>query len=438
MSSRSPAGGIALSLAVAALVGGAALYAGATTAIGRTALAALAALVAAIGAFAPRIDGGARVRRLCLFVGALAALAFVQTLPLPLAVARAVAPYATTSREAVLGTEGGVRISLDADASRRAALLLGALACLLAVVGTRIPPRAAPTLARALALVGIGQAALGLWVGRYGQRDLLYGGFECSNPLSAYGSFPNRAQFAAFEVVLLGASFVLLGTRRGLLDRLLGLVALCAGAVSVATSGSRAGVAGVATATGAAWLLCAEPGRRRLRLAVLGAALLGLLGARVAGVDALVRALPLRGDESVRLDIWRGSVALAARQPVAGIGFDAFGWAYPGEGREPADRFVTVAENDVLHLAAEGGLVGLALVAAGGLAALRGARSLARRASAPARREAWLSACGPLGLLPLTLSSVPLHAPAVAFATLAAGALVVALLREDDAGPAPG
>lgn len=438
MTPRDGARGTVLALGVAALVGGAGLYAGATTPIGRASLAALAALLAALGALAPRQGDGRHVRVLAGAVGALGALAFLQTLALPPTLAAALAPYATASREAVLGTEGGVAISLDADASARAAWLLGGLAVLLAVAATRFRAQGAAALARALVVVGIGHALLGLGLGRYGEDDLLFGGFPCSSPLTAYGSFPNRAQFAAFEVVLLGASFVLLAARTHPLDRLLGLCGACAAAVAVVASGSRAGLAGVVAASCAAWLVSAEPGRRRGRAVVLGVLLLGLAGARVAGVEALVRAVPLRGDETLRLDVWRGSLDLATRQPVAGIGFDAFGAAYAGEGREPRDRLVNVAENDLLHLAAEGGVVALALLAAAVVAVVRGARALARRANAPARRAARLATCGPIGILPLVLSSVPLHAPAVACATLAAGALVVALLRGGEAEPTPG
>ncbi len=420
-----------------ALVAGAGLYGGATDPLGRVLLAAASAILALACLASPRIADGTRVRRVSLCLGALAVLAFAQTMPLPVALAKGIAPLAYASRDAVGVLDGGVPTSLDVDATRRAGLLLLGFAVLLAAIGPRVSFRGAPVLARGLALVALAHAALGLLVGRYGQRDVvIFGGFEVSNPFQAYGSFANRAQFAAFETVLAGASIWLLaGPRRSTFDRVLGLTSLTAIAVGVFASGSRAGAAGVVLAIAAAWVLASDRGRRRRRaLAVLACAVL-LVAGRVAGIDVLVRAIPLRGDEALRLDVWRGAVDLALRQPVAGVGFDAFRHAYPGEGRKPDDRLVAVAENDVLQLAAEGGVLGFGFAALGAAIVGVGLGSRRRIASAPSRQSAGLALAGPIGLVPLAMTSVPLHAPAVAIATLAAGVLVVALLREETDRP---
>ena len=437
---RSHAGAGVLSIALAAAVAGAGFYGGATDPLGRVLLAALCAILALLWLTAPRVVEGTRVRRLSLSVGALAALALLQTVRLPEGLAKALAPLAFASRDAYGGVDDGVRASLDVDATRRAGVLLLAFAVLLAAIGPRISARAAPILARCLALAALAHAAIALHVGPYGQREVvIFGGFEVTNPFQAYGSFPNRAQFAAFETVLAGASLWLLaGDRQPILDRALGLLSLTTAAAAVVASGSRGGVAGIVLAITAAWVLSPERGRRGRRALVVLALCATIFGARLLGVDALARAMPLRGDESARLDVWRGAVDLSMRQPAVGVGFDAFRYAYPGEGRKPDDRLVAVAENDVLQLAAEGGAVGLGLAAYGATIFLVGLRSRARITRPAARRRARLALAGPIGLLPLSMTSVPLHAPAVAIATIAAGTLVLALLREEADQPGPG
>lgn len=424
----------------AAAVAGAGLYGGSTGTFGRVLLAAASAMLALLWLTARRVDCGPHSRRVSIAFGALAGLALLQAVPVPEGIARMLGPLAVASRDAYGGRDGGVSMSLDADATRRAGLLLLGFAVLVAAIGRRISVGAAPTLARGLALAALGVAAVGLISGSYGQREIeIFGGFEVSNPFQAYGSFPNRAQFAGFETVLAGASLWLLAAPgRPLLDRGLGAVALTVSAWAIFASGSRAGVAGIALAIAAAFVLTPDRARRRRRAGA--AILLGVLvlGGRAAGVDLLVRVLPVRGDESARLELWRGSLDLATRQPIVGVGLDAFRYAYAGEGRGPSDRLVAVAENDALHLAAEGGIAGVLIAAFGAAALVGGYRSRRRTASEVTRRSASLALSGPLGLLPLVMTSVPLHTPAVAFASIAAGALVVALLREDAASAEAG
>jgi len=420
-----------LAVGLAALVAGAGLYGGATDALGRAGLATLAAGLALSASITMDAGRSAHGRRVALAIGALALLAALQSLPIPDALSRTLAPLAHASRDEALGTSGGVAVSLDVAASRRAATLLLAFAVLLAAVAPRLRGGAVVLLARALCVTAIGHAVLALLVGRYTQeRAILFGGFEVANPYQAFGSFPNRTQFAAFETVLLGAAFVLIARPRGaVLDRVLGALGVAGAAAGTWASGSRAGVAGVALAILVAGL--GDEGRVRRRRAA-GVALAVLVAVAFAIARPPSAPALLRGDEALRLDIWRGSAALCARQPVAGVGIDAFAAAYAGEGRRPTDRLVTVAENDLLHAAAEGGIAGLAALSFGLVALVRGWRGRMRAADPDARRAGRLALAGPIGLLPTSLTSVPLHAPAVALASLCAGMLAVALLRGND------
>lgn len=433
-------GGAFLSLLLAAAVGGAGLYGGATDALGRAGLAAVVTMLALVALLTPRVGDGTHVRRLAGALGALGVLAFVQTLPLPEAVARVVAPHAFGSRAAGLGVEGGVAISLDRDATRRAATLLLAFSLLVAAVGARIPARAAPVLARALALVAAGHLSLGLALGRYRQEDpTIFGGFLVNNAYHAYGSFPSRAQYASLAVLLLGASIWLVAAGgRPIGDRLLGLATAVLTAIGIQRSGSRMGLAAIGTAVAWAYVTSAERGARRRRVLVVAAVLVAVGGARMARLEPFASLLPVRGDEGVRLEVWRGTLALALVAPVAGIGVEAFAFAYPGDGRGPVDKLPNVAENDALQLLAETGLVGLALAVVAGFAIMGGLRSLRRTATAPARRSGRLALAGPVGFVPLAMTSASLHAPTVALAAIAAGTFVVSLLREEAERPAPG
>ena len=175
----------------AAVVAGAGAFAGAASEAGRSAAALACAAVALLGALASR--GDARVpfsggERWLLAVAALCALG---ALPFPLFLARALAPYAVLSRERALGTDGGVRASLDAGATWRAALVVAGIAMLFRAARAAGARGGATALARALALVLLGHSVVALAHGSYGQRDLLLGGFSVPNPLHAWGTFVN-------------------------------------------------------------------------------------------------------------------------------------------------------------------------------------------------------------------------------------------------------
>jgi O-antigen ligase len=147
--------------------------------------------------------------------------------------------------------------------------------------------------------------------------------------------------------------------------------------------------------------------------------------------------LPLREGEVRRPTIWAGTVDLALEQPLVGVGLDAFRYAYPGGGREDFGRWVTIAENDVLQWAAEGGVALLALGAFGSFVAARSLRRRFHGADRLSRAAARLTLCGGLGLLlPCSITGVPLHVPAVMAAAVLVWAGAWACLSPRAAGPA--
>ena len=173
--------------------------------------------------------------------------------------------------------------------------------------------------------------------------------------------------------------------------------------------------------------------RRRVAWLAAGASL--VLGLRLAGVPALERLLPLRPGEGTRLEIWRGTLDLASRQPLLGVGVYAFPYAYAGNGRPVADRLVDTAENDFLQAGAEGGIALVALLLLAARSALRSLRARRSQADAAGRRASSVALAGLVGLLPITLTGSPLHAPSVALAAAAAWALAGLLASPAEGTP---
>ena len=432
---------VLVALLAIVLVTAAAAFGGATDSLGRAALTLGVTGLWALAVVAIRPSphlalprGPSRAQALVL---SMAGFALLCALPWPVALARVLAPYATASREAGLGTSGGVAPSLDAGATWTAALLLAGLVFLSAAAGSAVAVTGPLPLLRLLTVAGGLVACVALGRGRYLQGEDLMFGLRVDNPLNAYGTFPSRGQFAGFLVVLLGAAVGLGVASHRVLDRLAAGLALGVGTAAVFASGARAGMVGVAVLAGTAIVFGAPRGARRRRLILFAIPVLAVVALRASGWEPLVRAIPVRGDEPKRLEIWQGSLGLAVEQPMTGIGLHAFRWAYAGEGREPADTFVAIAENDGLQWLAEMGIVGLLL---GGLFVAAVARSFARsrrEGQAPAVPSA-VALSGFAGLVPLAMTGAPLHTPAVAAAAVLAWAAAAGLVRGDDGGQGGG
>lgn len=359
---------------------------------------------------------------------ALVLFAALFALPLPAAVVEALAPYTASSRVRATGSAAGA-LSLDAGATASGALTFLGVG-LVAVAARRVVDGGgAIALARGLALFTAAHAVAAWLRGRYGEDDVLLLGWPVRNALNAWGTFPNRTLAAAYLLAgATGGVALLSASRRCALDVVLGAACLAAVATSVVASGSRAGVAGVALAAATVVVLAQPTPRRRALAALVGALLvLGPVLAGVLSVGPLKGVMALRVEEGLRPTIWAGTLALHARQP-AGIGLEAFPYAYPGEGRRPDDRWAGIAENDVLQGVAELGVLGAVVAALAAAAALRSLRANAR----PGGRRVSLALAGLLATLPLAATGSPYHCPAVACAAVVAWALGRGLVRGPD------
>jgi O-antigen ligase len=271
-----------------------------------------------------------------------------------------------------------------------------------------------------------------------------WSGIEQGWPPAA--TFVNRGVAAQALVALVPLAVpVLLHGRRSAVRWAagLGVGAGLALLVATRTRGAWLGAA-VGCALGAAlWLA----GRRRARLArpatgpivlAVAVALVALLvpvrdaAGRLPGVVARLEAIGQAGDLSgtIRLALWRNTLALVGEHPLLGVGAGRFPAVYPLHHEAVAEtpgfgtqRQAEHAHQDLLETAAELGLP----AAAAWLALLLTALALASRSALRAGTDPLVARCAARaavvgGVLTHALFAFPLHDPAAAFLCwLAAG-----------------
>jgi hypothetical protein len=219
------------------------------------------------------------------------------------------------------------------------------------------------------------------------------------SPHTVGSTLGNPNVLAGFLALLLPVGAVLALRARGRRRRLIVAMAALAATVLAATT-SRSGWLGAAAGMAALALLLRGRGATRLPLRPLAATLLAAATAAVAldvaGVTktdlaAVVRAGP-GSTADLRLEVWASALRMAADHPVAGVGPDAFGEAFPAYATERFARLYgpfTVAD-DAHNLAlttltnlGAGGLLALGAVLAAGAATLARARRVLPPAGDP-------------------------------------------------------
>lgn len=202
------------------------------------------------------------------------------------------------------------------------------------------------------------------------------------------GAFGNRAVAAGWLgvgiAVALASAITSAGTRRATL-----WATAAIGTLALGATGTRGAWLGLLLALGTAYI-ASGPGRLRRGVVAASVAAVALVaaGAMLAGAESTGKLSPAAltsGSASARLEIWRGTAAMAADNPLFGVGPGRFIYEFPRyetidhariEG--PGVRADT-AHNVVLQYAAETGLVGgaavLVLATAVLIAGLAGARA---------------------------------------------------------------
>ena len=311
-------------------------------------------------------------------------IAAVQLIPLPDAIVSFLSPHAVALRkgldpipESTLSLAGAA----TASALRTGAALVGIVFVTTSVVAVRGANR--------LALATLASAA---FQGLYGLLVLASGHEKIWNVQktayldSATGTFINRNHFAGFlaATLPLGVGLVIAAARRarrrsphrtgfiaalgpdGSKALLLALAALI-GAAGLLLSFSRAGTAlGLVAIVGTAGIvLRGKPLHKWAAIAlVVAVAAIPLFD---LGADRLFSRYARTGEDfhgvGGRPDVAKDTLRMIEAFPAAGVGFGAFTWAYPAFSSPQVRLHYTHAHDDLLQLAAEGGLLALAFLA---------------------------------------------------------------------------
>ena len=373
---------------------------------------------------------------------ALAAIPALQLLPLPDGLSALMAPGLART-----GATPPPTISVEPYQTSLALVRwLAYSAFLIAALDALARPGALTAALGAVALLGFAEALYGIGNLMLGNAGLLW------LPRAAYfadatGTLVNRNHFATVLVLALAALLARhwLVAGRLAIGREPGPTAiLFAGAVpmglGVLLSHSRAGIGSLCVGWLAITMLTprSREGRRaRWILAALAAVVLGY--AAHSGLDPVVeRFAELPGDldarDGGRPALWRDTADLVRDFPVLGAGAGTFETVFPAYARRTVTQLLySHAHQDYLQIAAEGGLVALALVAAALIAfAWTVGSGIARRHGRTRVALAALTAGVGAALLHACVD-FPLHIPGVAFLVILMGAAALTLATSEAA-----
>lgn len=357
------------------------LIAAAALGCGVLLVAAVVSRKAAPPAVAVRVPPGVRLA----YLGALVVLALT-SLPLPGRASFLAGPRRYEQNEHVIAiadraaAAGAVpRRQLWFAATRNRAGTARVLLCLaLAFSGAglarRLEPRQRQGLVVFLIAAGVAVAVIG-HIGQWWipQGDTLWHAIPVPHGLPGpVGGFVNPNHFAGFLALLLPlalAATLDAWLRRRILPGLAALAALLTMAAAMVASLSRGGI--VAGAAGLLVTAVWSARRHRRSILVGGFSLLAAAAIVIAVCAALPpvreRLLTLRAPLATtsfheRVDAWRGALRIWRSYPLIGCGANAFRVVYP-QFRHTTERdYRTFAENEYVQLAAETGVVGLALL----------------------------------------------------------------------------
>lgn len=381
-------------------------------------------------------------RSACFALLGLLGIAAIQLVPLGAGIVSTLSPHAAGLRQG-LDPIPEPTLSLAAGATASALRTGAAIVGILFVATTVVAARGTSRIALAALAASAFQGLYGLLVLASG-HDRIWGVTKTAYLDSATGTFINRNHFAGFlaATLPLGVGLVIANARRAR-DRSRAKGGLIR---ALGPEGSKALLLGLLLLTGAAGLLLSfsRAGTALGLIAMAGTAgvlLSGKFSHRLAAIAIVVAiaAVPLLDVGADRLlarygnagnDFWmaggRAAVAddtlrMIAAFPLAGVGFGAFTWAYPAFSSPEVRLFYAHAHEDLLQLAAEGGLPALALFA---VVLFAVARALFRAVSVPSDPVATGAGFGLTALLVHGLIDFNFHIPAnAAIAAVLAGVL---------------
>lgn len=183
--------------------------------------------------------------------------------------------------------------------------------------------------------------------------------------MRASGTFICPNHFAALlELVICVSVFLLFSKASGVFLKVLAVYGLLLFLPTLLLTQSRSGWLGALAGISAFFLLWAwRQSRRLLGMAMVILPLcVVLLGAGLWFSSAIVRE---RVTQAVEYDprpmVWAGTLDMISDAPLTGHGGGNYRWVYTRYVRQAVPRFIRYAHNEVLHLTAEYGLIGLSL-----------------------------------------------------------------------------
>lgn len=237
-------------------------------------------------------------------------------------------------------------------------------------------PRTRQHLVLVIFFLGVSQSLYGLFEFFSGHRHILY----LEGPDAVTGTFINRNAFAGYLLMVIPLSVGYFISRESLKEGMdygwrvrlanldgksllfgFGIVLMILGLLF---SSSRMGIGSLLLSFTLITFLFQNPSgeRRPSRLSVL-LLLFGLLWAGWIGLDAVIsRFFKASEDIQTRFTIWRDTFSILRDFPLFGSGLGTFVSIFPMYRSFHIRGLVTHAENDLLQLASEVGLIGFSLI----------------------------------------------------------------------------
>ena len=416
-------------------------------------LAVATAAAAAVVALERRAAGEEapwrRHRALLLPLAGLAALALLQSVPLPRGVLALLSPAEARALDDLLPGDASWR-PLTLSPSATSAFLGGLALGGATLLGTLLLARRRP--AAVAVLVAVVAAYAG--AAAYGMASTWFGGdlvlvFPKRGQVGVTGPFLNRNHMAAgaglaLPVAVVLAVAALRARRPGAAAAAAVAAAILAAAVPLARSrmGLAAGAAGLVALGVLAAGAVRWPAWGKAMLAILALAVAGIgVQAGLARVPELRRRFEVqaasRGYLDVRIPAWASAARLAARYPAAGTGLGTFEVAiHETQTADNPDELIH-AHSEPLEALADGGLPGFLLAMLLAAGAVAGCVRATRHDDPLVRAAACACGAGLVALLAVGLTEFPLHIPALGIAA-AAVAAVPAAMAAGPPGEVPG
>jgi len=225
-------------------------------------------------------------------------------------------------------------------------------------------------------ILGIAQSLYGMFEFFSGHRQILY----LKGPEAVTGTFINRNAFAGYLLMVIPLAMGYLFARQSMeggrfpnwrarLSNLDGKSLLLAFGIilmilALLFSSSRMGIGSLLLSFTLITFFFRNPEReRRISRTSILILLFALLWAAWIGLDAVIsRFLTTPEDMEGRVRIWKDTLSIFKDFPLVGSGLGTFVQIYPLYRSFPIRGLVTHAENDLLQLASEVGLIGMGLI----------------------------------------------------------------------------